>query len=108
MQYEKITEDLPSAEALPPPRQPIRHARRRKPGGRGRDAMRIEVEITRQVEADEGRATPTTPAAINCGICRSCRDQATQLANLRWLGASRRALGKPMKSNGSRYQLSRE
>jgi len=52
VQYEKITEDLPSAEALPPPRQPIRHARRRKPGGSR------SIRHAFEVEADEGRATP--------------------------------------------------
>src|SRR5262249_2520913 len=70
------------------PRPPT-HAPR---GGRGRGEISA-IGLLVEVEAVEGRDTPPPRPQINCGICRSCRDQVTQLANLRCLVPPRQALG---------------
>src|SRR5262249_17218035 len=107
---EKFTETTPSAEALPPPRQRNRHARRLMPPG----VVEVEVKRSRsrsarQVEAVEARPPPPPrPRCVGATWHRSSRDRDIQLANLRCLGAPRRALKRPAKSMVVVGQLSKE
>ena len=105
----KITEDLPNDrpalalarrtlhahDSMPPP---LRWSRR--DANRGRDHA-----------SGRGRRGPGHPGPRPGRVgqlAQPCRDQVIQLANLRWLGASRRAPEKPMKSMVVASQLSKE